>query len=322
MNDLENHYQAFLKDLEVRNFSLETVRKYAHCVRLFLGYMNQKGIEDPRSIGREDLQGYARSLWKNTGWGVNHLAANIRAVKGFFRYLKKTKVVLYDFSVVLKEPKKPQTLPKEPLTAKEVRLMLDAPDLRKDLGFRDKAILETFYSTGLRVSEMARLTLLDVDLEGGLLNVREGKGKKDRVVPLGNHAGYFIGEYLQNVRPVLLSKNKTPQEVQTNRLWISKRGKPLGTFEIGWMVRHYRIKAGIEKQVTPHSFRRTLAVELIRNECDFLSVKSILGHSKSETTMRYCALSGADLKAALKRCHPRYATDETEDATPKIQSFG
>ena len=322
MDNLETHFQGFLKDLEVRNYSPETVRKYGHCLRLFLGFLNQKDIGDVRKVGRDDLRAYARSLVKNPEWGVHHLAANIRALKGFFRFLKKTKAVIYDFSVVLQEPKKPNHLPKDPLTAKEVKQMLEAPDLRTELGLRDRAILETFYSTGLRVSEMAHLTLLDLDLEGGLLNVWNGKGKKDRVVPLGKHAGFFIVEYLQNARPVLLARDKTPQEVQTNRVWLSKRGKPLGSCEIGWMVRHYRQKAGIEKQVTPHSFRRTLAVELIRNECDFLTVKSIMGHSKSETTLRYCALTGVDLKDALKRCHPRFVSVEPEDATPKISGIG
>jgi integrase/recombinase XerD len=117
----------------------------------------------------------------------------------------------------------------------------------------------------------------------------------------------------------LIANNKNPEALKTQRVWINRRGKPLEKIDISWMVRAYRKKAGIEKQVTPHSFRRTLAVELIRNQCDFLSVKSILGHSKSETTLRYCALSGVDLKDALKKSHPRYEGEPDEDPTPKIE---
>ena len=319
---MEEYLKGFLKDLEVRNYSPESIRRYAPCVTVFLTHLKQKGISDLRKVGREELRVYFEILGKNPKkYSIHHIAASVRAIKCFFKYLKKTQVVLYDFSVVLKEPKAYE-LPKDPLTLREVKLMLETPDLRKEIGIRDRAILETFYSTGIRVQEMANLTLLDLDLEKGYLFIREGKGKKDRVVPLGKHACFFIQDYLKTVRPDLTAKCKEPMPVKTNRLWISKRGKPLQKMDITGMVRHYRKKAGIEKQVTPHSFRRTLAVELIRNECDFLSVKEILGHSKSETTLRYCALAGVDLKEAMKKSHPRFDEEETEDAKPKIISFG
>lgn len=319
---MEQHYKNFLKDMEVKNYSPLSVLKYARCLRIFLGWVKEQGITDLRKIGREELRAYSEAISQNPRFSVHYVGSIIRAVKVFFRYLKKTQVVLYDFSVVLKEPKAPNQLPKDPLTPKEVKAMLEAPELRNELGIRDRAILETFYSTGIRLQEMSRLTLLDIDLEKGFLFVKEGKGKKDRVVPLGKHACFFIQNYLEGARPLLLSKDKQPNAVKTNRLWMSKRGKPLGKLEIGWMVRHCRKMAGIEKPVTAHSFRRTLAVELIRNQCDFLAVKSILGHSKSETTLRYCALSGVDLKEALKKCHPRFEEDETEDARLVIKSFG
>jgi integrase/recombinase XerD len=283
----------------------------------FLAWLRGKGIADLKKVGKAELKDYAQAVSDKLEISVSYVCANIRAVKLFFRYLKKTNVVLYDFSVVLKEPKQPKILPKEPLTDQAVRQMLEAPDLRTPLGIRDRAILETFYSTGIRLQEMVNLTLLDLDLEKGFLFVREGKWKKDRMVPLGKYACLFIKTYLEGSRNLLLAKNKQPLAVKTNRVWIGRRGIPLEKMDIGFMVRHYRKKAGIEKEVTPHSFRRTLAVELIRNECDFLAVKEILGHSKSETTLRYCALSGVDLREALRKCHPREA-DEPEDVIPKI----
>ena len=314
---MENYLNGFVKDLEVRNYSPESIRKYAHCVKVFFGFL--AGRTDLRKVGKVELNAYLEALSRNPNYSVHHVAANVRAVKCFFRYLKKAQVVLHDFSSVLVEPKKPKALPKEPLSSKEVKLMLEAPDLRKPLGIRDRAILETFYSSGIRANEMCCLTLLDVDLENGLLFIREGKGKKDRMVPLGKHACYFIKAYLEMVRPGMLAKGKAP--LKTNRLWISRKGNAISKSEITFLVRGYRLKAGIEKQVTAHSFRRTLAVELIRNECDFLAVKEILGHSRSETTLRYCALSGVELKEVLKKCHPRYDTSEV-DAKPHITSFG
>jgi integrase/recombinase XerD len=168
---------------------------------------------------------------------------------------------------------------------------------------------------------MARLSLLDLDLEKGYLNVREGKGGKDRIVPLGKHACYFIQTYLETVRPLWVVRHQDPLGVRTNRVWLGRKGNALGKLGIGWMVRQYGKRAGIGKAVTPHAFRRTLAVELIRNQCDFLAVKDILGHSKSETTLQYCALSGVELKSAFRKCHPRYDA-EGVDATANIQRIG
>ena len=319
---MEKHFEGFLKDMEVRNYSPLSILKYSHCVKLFLKYLKEKGISEFRKIGKDELRGYSEFLGNNPKYSPGYIGSNIRAVKCFFRYLKRERVVLFDMAVSLKEPKVPKALPKEPLTETEVKAMLEAPDLRTELGIRDRAILETFYSSGIRIQEMSGLSLLDLDLEKGFLFIREGKGKKDRVVPLGKHACFFIKTYLETARPYYLENVKEPDAVKTNRVWVNKYGKPLLKGDIVVLVRKYRNQTGITKQVTAHSFRRTLAVELIRNDCDFLSVKNILGHSLSRTTLKYCALSGVELKDALKKCHPRYDLEEPEDVIPQIKSMG
>jgi integrase/recombinase XerD len=315
---MEKHYQDFLRDLEVRNYSPLSLLKYARCLRIFFGYLKRKGIVELKAIGRDELKAYQIFIASNPAYSPGYIGFNIRTVKLFFKYLKKSGIVLFDFSVFLKFPKLPKALPKEPLTLSEVKLMLETPDLRTWLGIRDRAILETFYSTGIRVQEMSRLGMADLDLENGFLFVREGKGKKDRVVPLGRHAAFYIQSYLDTVRPFLSGRNS----LKPSELWLNQYGRPLDKGDIVIMVRKCRKKAGIETQVTAHSFRRTLAVELIRNECDFLSVKEILGHSLSRTTLRYCALSGVELKEALEKCHPRHMEQEVEDATPNIKGMG
>jgi integrase/recombinase XerD len=315
MTTYETYRQGFLKDMEVRNYSLASILKYGHCVRLFLGYLHQKGLSDIRKVGKQELIRYVAHL-RGLDYSVEYVCSNIRAVKVFFRYLKKTGLVFFDFSTALKEPKIPYQLPKEPLTPSDVKKMLEAPDLRTACGVRDRAILETFYSTGVRLNEMVHLTLLDLDLETGYLTVMEGKGRKDRTVPLGKHACFFIQNYLETVRPLWVNR-ALGAETKTNRVWLGRRGKPLDKYCMGWMVKKYGKGAGIEKPVTPHVFRRTLAVQLIQNQADFLTVKDILGHSKSSTTLKYCALSGVELKDALRKCHPRFDAVGV-DATPHI----
>ena len=313
---MEQHYQGFLREMEIRNYSPLSILKYARCVRIFFEFLGQRGISDFRKVGRDELREFSSHLTENPKFSLGYVGSNIRAVKLFLKHLKKTGVVLFDFSVYLKEPKMPKALPKEPLTAEQVKSLLEAPDLRTELGIRDRAILETFYSTGIRLSEMAGLTLVDVNKD--CLFIRDGKGRKDRVVPLGKHAWYFIQAYLEGSRPVLAVRNSD----STPKLWLNKHGKPLWKGDIVFMVAKYREKAGLPAHVTAHAFRRTLAVELIRNECDFLSVKNILGHSKSETTLRYCALAGVELQEAVKRCHPRYEFEGPEDVVPNIKGFG
>ena len=222
MKIFEDRYRNFLKDMEVRNYSPTSILKYGHCVKVFLEYAEQKGITDLRAIGKPELNRYAIALRQNPKYSVQYVASHIRAMKCFFRYLKKSGVVFYDFSANLKEPKIPYQLPKEPLTPQEVKKMLEAPDLRTAQGVRDRAILETFYSTGIRLQEMAHLTLMDLDLENGYLTVREGKGRKDRTVPLGKHACFFIQTYLESVRPLWVDLAPNPSGIRTNRLWIGK----------------------------------------------------------------------------------------------------
>lgn len=328
----QTKHDGFLKDMEVLNYSPYSVLKYGHCVKMFLAFLEEKGVTDLRNVGRDLLLEYRQRLQLNTTYSPSYVGSNIRAIKLFFKFLMKTGVILYNFAVILKEPKMPKALPKEPLTATEVKAMLNAPDLRTELGIRDRAIMETFYSSGLRVQEMSRLKLTDLNVEEGFLFVREGKGKKDRYVPLGEHACFFIKTYLEKVRPVLESKAKgirlKPEDkvitLKTNQLWLTRNGQPIRKMDLVNMISKHRKRAGITKQVTAHSFRRTMAVELIRNDADFLTVKAILGHSQSSVTLRYLALSGVELTEALKKSHPRYDLDkdDVEDATPHIERIG
>lgn len=313
---MEEHLMGFIKDLEVLNYSPSSIRRYRPCIELFLRYLERKKVKGLRSVGREVLTAYYLNLRKNPKYSLSSVAVNIRAIHVFFKYLKKMNVVFYDFSAFIKEPKIPRQLPKEPLTLEEVKAMLEGPDLRTELGVRDRAILETFYSSGIRAKEMTFLKLTDLDLEKGYLFIQEGKGKKDRTVPLGKHACFFIKTYLEAVRPLLAQNSRS----KLDYLWLNHKGGHFVECDVIRTVRMIRLKVGLQKQITPHSFRRTLAVELIRNECDFLSVKEILGHSRNETTLRYCALSGVDLKEAVEKCHPRYGVIP-DDATPRIKSF-
>jgi len=321
--------REFTRELEIRNYSSMSILKYAGCIRVFFNFIKSRGINDLKYVGLDDLKEYRNYLSLKTGYSLSYICANIQALKLFWKFLFKTKMVRSDYTAVLIEPKIPRALPQAPLTPTEIKKMLEAPDIHSKLGIRDKAILETFYRTGIRVKEMSLLILSDLDLDNGFLFVRHGKGGKDRVVPLGQYACLVIKNYLTAARPLLAGESKTIMNKEgkpratllTTRLWLNRYGKPLHKGDIVILVRKYRNKAGITKQVTAHSFRRTLAVELVRNECDFITVKNILGHSMSRTTLRYCALSVTELKNALSKCHPRHELEISDDSKLIIKSF-
>jgi integrase/recombinase XerD len=324
MANFQTEYDGFLKDLAVLNYSPTSVLKYERCVRLFLDWLRKRGVTSIKRVGNEELRDYVDAVRQNPKYSIHYVASNIIAVKLFFRYLKKNNDILYDFSVALKIPDTKKLLPKPPLTPEEVEKMLGAPDLRSPLGMRDRAIIETFYSCGLRVMEMANLSLKDIDMVNGFLFVREGKGRVDRMLPLGQHAIFFIEEYLSKVRPILVGKGRQKGATDSDALWLNRRGLPLTKGDILFMVRYLRKKVGLQKQITPHSFRRTLGVEMIRNGADFLTVKDMLGHRSSHVTMRYLTLSGVDLTEALQKCHPRYEESKStllDIAEPDIKSF-
>ena len=318
MKNFQDEYDGFFKELQVLNFSPLSIAKYQRCIQMLLDWLRKNEVTGLNRVGSQEMKDYYDVLSKNPKYSVHYVVSNVYAIKRFFGYLKKNGLILYDFSVVLKAPNTKHILPPPPLTQEEVIKMMEAPDLRTPLGMRDRAILETFYSSGLRVSEMANLALMELNLKDGLLFVKEGKGRKDRQVPLGQYAVFFIKAYLEDVRPFLAEKNKQAGGEVCNRLWLNRRGRPMVRQDIIFMVRYLRKKVGIQKQVSPHSFRRTVGVEMIRNGADFLAVKELLGHSRSQVTMRYLTLSGVDLTEALKKSHPRYDVDSPEDEMSKI----
>jgi integrase/recombinase XerD len=163
-------------------------------------------------------------------------------------------------------------------------------------------MVELLYSTGLRRSEAANLTLDGLDLGGGLVHVRLGKGGKDRVVPLGTHAAEWMRRYLQSARPALLGRAE-----ESGRVFLSKRGKPLNGDPVTLLVKRWREAVGLSNPVTPQGLRRSCATEMIRAGANPAHVKDILGHEDFSSLAAYVKLAVVDLKEALKKFHPREA---------------
>jgi integrase/recombinase XerD len=193
----------------------------------------------------------------------------------------------------------PKTLPKSVLTPKEAKRIIHAPDLRTTTGYRDRTFLEILYSSGIRKDEVNQLTIKGVDYNDGYLMIENGKGGKDRIVPIGKIACRYLENYIKSVRPELLINKGV------DHLFLSLRGRQLSKNVVWDLVKKYAKKARIKKNVHPHTFRHTCATGMLKNKADLNTIRKILGHSSLNTTQIYTHLNISDLKAVHKKCHPR-----------------
>ncbi len=232
---------------------------------------------------------------KNRGLDSASLARRLVAVKLFHRFLVKERHLAEDVTSVLDSPRLWKKLPHF-LTASEVEAILKAPDRRQPSGMRDFAMLECLYSTGLRVSELAGIKVGDFNLESGFLRCK-GKGSKERLVPVGRLAAQSVAIYLEKIRPL--------QKPKTEHLFLARGGHGLTRQMIWFLIKKYARTAGIQKDITPHTFRHSFATHLLEHGADLRVVQELLGHADIATTQIYTHVSRDRLKTVHSQFHPR-----------------
>ncbi len=307
----------FTEHLEMLNRSPATIKNYCSRLREFFEAVSEP---DMRRVTRSMLEAYIAGLYQHRTqdgkpYAVATLCIKIRAVKRFFEFLSAANIIFIDPSETIKEPQKERRLVQKVLTPEEVAKILDRPNLGTLPGIRDRAILETLYSTGIRRGELCGLSIYDVDLAAKTLRINQGKGRKDRVVPLGKHAARFLQEYIAKVRPHHTRKNRGER-----RLFVSIHGKPLDKQAASLIVKHHGKEAGIKKPVSPHMFRHAFAVALMKNGADITAVQKMLGHADLGTTQMYIRSLALDLKAVQVKTHPREKDKKAPQAIkPRIE---
>jgi integrase/recombinase XerD len=251
---MQAQVQAFLDELQIRNYSARTIADYGYHLSLWNRFLRQREISELRCITDTTTADFQRWLYHHptrhgTARGVLNQNTVLAAMKSFFRFLRSEGVIAHDPAAALEYARQPKSLPRNVLTLEEAKQILDQVDTSGALGKRDKAILEVLYATGIRRSELRHLLLSDLNLAEGLLRVTQGKGGKDRGVPLGGVAVRALGTYLEHSRPELLG------QCVTDRLFLSYRGKPLDPHTLGTLVKAHAQAARITKVVTPHVWR-------------------------------------------------------------------
>lgn len=293
--ELLNSYLRFLA-LE-KGLANNTLFSYERDLTRYLDFLAQKGVRRPEEISAPIVQDFATELGR-LGLSSNSVARNFSAVRGFHKYLINEGRAQEDAGLLLETPHLKRKLP-EVLSVEEISRILEAPDTELPLGIRDRAILEVFYGSGLRVSEVINLKLDNLLSDESLLRVF-GKGSKERIVPLGDEAMYWLKIYLGRTRPGLSCGLDSK-----NHIFLNRFGKPFSRMGVWKIVRKYVLAANISKRIYPHIFRHSFATHLLENGADLRAVQEMLGHSDISTTQIYTHITGSYLKEVHKSFHPR-----------------
>ncbi len=286
-------YLAYL-DLE-RGLARNTREGYQRDLEQCAAFVASRGARDWRRVTAEQAGEWVRSLSRRTA--ASSQARKLTALRMFARFLVRERLREDDFTALLRGPRPARRLP-DALTGAEVGRLLASPSGGDPASLRDRAILELFYSSGLRVSELAALTLQQVDLKGGLARVF-GKGSKERVVPVGARAREALGDWIASGRPHYV-KARTRSE-----LFLSSRGTSLSRVSLWAIVRRHARRAGIRKAVKPHLLRHSFATHLLTGGADLRAIQEMLGHASISTTQIYTAVEGKRLLDQHARFHPR-----------------
>lgn len=309
----------YLEWLRSHNYSEATVGNRESYLTLFCAWCEDRGLTRPNEITKPILERYQRHLYhlrKPNGQPLSFRSQYTRLipVRAFFKWLTRQNVLLYNPASELELPRLEHRLPKHVLTASEAEAVLAQPDTHDPLGVRDRAILETLYSTGMRRMEVVNLGLFDLDLERGTLMVRQGKGKKDRMVPVGDRASAWIEKYRADVRPELVVE---PDE---GVLFLTADGLRFSANGMTALVRGYVVAADLGKRGACHLFRHTMATLMLEGGADIRFIQQMLGHVKLETTQIYTQVSIRQLKEIHTATHPSAKLERARRRAPKLDA--
>lgn len=288
----------FLQQLKVvRHASPNTLRAYARDLADFLAFLEAEGVSDWQQVTVVTLRRFLNNLFAQ-GYERRTIARKLSAVRTLFRFLAQTGRISANPASELRQPRLPQKLPTV-LDERQVDALLSAPDPKTPRGLRDRALLELLYAAGLRVSELANLTVRDVDFAESLVRVK-GKGEKERFVPLHGEALHWLHRYLQESRPQFLRRAKKV----TDALFLSQKGTPLTVRQIHRLVTGYARKV-LGLTVSPHALRHSFATHLLEGGADLRAIQELLGHASLAATQIYTRLSRSHLRRIYEKAHPR-----------------
>ena len=299
--DFATLLDCFLEQRRVRRYSASSLRKARYELPHFFAHLREHGVTDVRAVSEAHLAAYARHLATCTtrrGVPLSPWArsSSLSCVRRFFAFLAGTGVILRSPAESIPLPRA-RSLPRGILRESQARRLMAAPFPASALGQRDRAILELLYGAGIRLGECVRANISDLDLTAKTLLVRNGKGRKDRVVPVAGRAAVALDSYLVQARPQLAT------HLTDSALFLSRFGRRLADVDLRAVVAKHGRAVGVK--LTPHALRHTCATHLLRGGADIRHVQELLGHRSLTTTALYTRVELSDLRQVLARAHPR-----------------
>ena len=304
------YLQAFLEWTAVKGYSPDTLNRRQSALKRFIVWCDERELYSPQDITKPILERYQRYLYyyrKDDGQPLAFGSQNVilAPVKAFFRWLTQENHILYNPASELQLPKRTRHLPKTILPVETVETILNLPDVETTKGLRDRAMMEVLYSTGIRRMELVKLTVYDVDPRRGTLMIREGKGRKDRLVPIGERALAWLDKYRREARPQLVIGK------DDGILFLSLQGQPFSRNTAGRCVKAYIQQAGLQVEGSCHLFRHAMATHMLENGADIRFIQSMLGHASLSTTEIYTHVSIEKLRQIHAATHPAKLTRQT-----------
>jgi integrase/recombinase XerD len=294
---LDDAVDRYLDHLKVeRNLSPHSLDSYSRDLRQFLDHVGKAGVTDAAGVSPAHVTGFllARATARIA---ARSRARSLSALRGWFRFLRAERYLDADPTAAIDGPKLARPLPVV-MTVADVDRVLAAPDRSEPRGLRDAAMIETMYSTGLRVSELVSLRLDEVDLRAGFLRTT-GKGRKQRLVPMGETATALVERYLTEARPTFIKRGAP------TALFLTRLGRPMTRQGFAKLLGQYVRAAGVRGKISPHKLRHSFATHLLERGADLRAVQAMLGHADISTTQIYTHVSRARLLELYKRHHPR-----------------
>lgn len=288
-------YLDFLR-LE-KQVASNTINAYQNDITRYLQFLDDQNITSLKTVSQKEIRRFIDIL-NDIGLGASSLARNISSLKSFHNFLESEAIVEENPTHSIIIPKLSRSLP-DVLSVTEIEELLALIDTKKASGVRDRAMLETIYGSGLRISELLNMSYQQLFLDDGLLRVY-GKGSKERIVPLSEYSIYWIKEYLKFARNSFV---KTGTQCPT--LFVNQRGKSLSRMGFWKILKKYLLKSGIQKDIHPHSFRHSFATHLLEGGAELRIVQELLGHSDISTTQIYTHIDREYLREVFNSFHPR-----------------
>jgi len=276
-----------------KGLSRNTIEAYLRDLTAFRNFLESLGVYHPSKITQEHILNFISHL-KQQHYATSSMCRSLIAIKVYCRFLKRESITSTNIAIYIETPKLWQLIP-EVLSTEEVERLLNGPDAQTPLGARDKALIEVLYASGLRVSELCSLNLYDVD--DHFVRVM-GKGRKERVVPIGKKALEAVDHYLTHFRSLWESEKQLA-------LFVSNKGQRLDRISVWKMIKHYAKKVKITKTVSPHTLRHSFATHLLDHGAELRVIQEMLGHSSINSTDRYTHVSRRHLQESFTAFHPR-----------------